>query len=207
MRYPVLTRSKTESLARQLVRGEHAPNWELERQWVGSGQEIDLLPLGRVMITMRDEFEKRESKAAAASPEAFEGRFAGDVHLALRDLPIEALDDPGFWRYLSLVDFWWFVAIREADLNRMQSKAFAVQRRRSSRSIASGRIALQMAHLSSRISSTRTSLRCVRRRSRKPRKRLFRCPKNMQPNGCRTSTSRRSSQRLLRRCSSLSGLR
>ena len=30
------------------------------------------------------------------------------------DLPIEALDDPGFWRYLSLVDFWWFVKVREA---------------------------------------------------------------------------------------------
>jgi len=114
MRYPILSRSKTEGLARQLVRGELKPNWELERQWVGSGQEIELGPLNRVMSVMRAEFETRTSKVANDSPEAFEGRFSGDVHIALRDLPIEALDDPGFWRYLSLVDFWWFVAVREA---------------------------------------------------------------------------------------------
>ena len=114
MRYPVLTRSKTESLARRRVRDEHEPNWELERDWVGSGQEIDLDPLVQVMFAMREEFEARDSKSANASPEAFEGRFAGQIHTALRDLPIETLDDPGFWRYLSLVDFWWFVAVREA---------------------------------------------------------------------------------------------
>ena len=105
MRYPILTRSKTENLARQLVRGEHIPNWELERSWIGSGQEIDLGPLAETMRTMRTAFEKRDARSAVASPETFEGRFAGDVHRALRDLPIEALDDPGFWRYLSLVDF------------------------------------------------------------------------------------------------------
>src|SRR4051794_23719108 len=114
MRYPVLTRSKTESLARRRVRGEHEPNWELERDWIGSGQEIDLGPLNQMMDAMREEFEARDSKTASASPEAFEGRFAGQAHIALRDLPIETLDDPGFWRYLSLVDFWWFVAVREA---------------------------------------------------------------------------------------------
>lgn len=114
MRYPVLTRSKTERLARQLVRGEHAPNWELERSWVGSGQEIDLVPLASAIAEMQTAFEARDSKERASAPEDLEGRFAGEVHRALRDLPIEALDDPGFWRYLALVDFWWFVAIREA---------------------------------------------------------------------------------------------
>ena len=114
MRYPILPRSKTEALARQLVNNGHTPNWELERSWVGSGQEVDLKPLGNAMAAMRDAFEQRNPKAANDSPEAFEGRFAGEVHRTLRDLPIEALDDPGFWRFLSLVDFWWFVAVREA---------------------------------------------------------------------------------------------
>ncbi|MEP1123395.1 MAG: hypothetical protein ABJH68_05835 [Ilumatobacter sp.] len=114
MRYPILTRSTTESLAREMVATGFAPNWELERTWVGSGQEVDLGPLGAAMADMRETFESRDPKAVNDSPEAFEGRFAGDVHRALRDLPIEALDDPGFWRFLSLVDFWWFVAIREA---------------------------------------------------------------------------------------------
>jgi hypothetical protein len=114
MRYPVLTRSKTESLARQLVHGEHAPNWELEREWVGSGDSIDLSPLAAALAEMRIAFDGRELNSAASAPEAFEGRFAGEVHAALRDLPIEALDDPGFWRYLSLVQFWWFIAERES---------------------------------------------------------------------------------------------
>lgn len=114
MRYPILTRSKTEGLARDLVRGDHTPNWELERSWIGSGLEIDLDPIGETMTQMRTAFEQRDAKGASSTPEAFEGRFAGDVHRALRELPIEALDDPGFWRYLSLAEFWWFVAIREA---------------------------------------------------------------------------------------------
>lgn len=114
MRYPVLARSKTEALARVLVRGEYVPNWELERDWVGSGQEVDLKQLTDVIIAFRETCEEREAKSPPSTPEALEGRFSGEVHRALRELPVEALDDPGFWRYLSLVYFWWFVAIREA---------------------------------------------------------------------------------------------
>ena len=46
--------------------------------------------------------------------EVFEGRAAGRVHMAMRDLPIAVLDDPGFWRYVSLAKFWWFIKFREA---------------------------------------------------------------------------------------------
>jgi hypothetical protein len=114
MRYPILTRSKTQAIARQLVTDPTSPNWELERVWVGSGQQADLRALTSELASMRIEFEKRDTRVATSSPEAFEGRFAGPVHLALRDLPIEALDDPGFWRYLSLAHFWWFITVREA---------------------------------------------------------------------------------------------
>ena len=62
MRYPILTRSKTEALARQLVSSQHTPNWELERSWVGSGQEVDLKSLGKVMGAMHEAFEQRDPK-------------------------------------------------------------------------------------------------------------------------------------------------
>lgn len=114
MRYPVITRSKAEVLARVLVDGEYQPNWDLERDWVGSGQEVDLTALRQTMLEFRTTYEERVPKSPRSTPEALESQFAGSVHLALRDLPLEALDDPGFWRYLSLVEFWWFVAIREA---------------------------------------------------------------------------------------------
>jgi len=66
------------------------------------------------MAAMKQELDARPANDRNSSPESFEGRFSGEVHQVLRDLPIEALDDPGFWRYLSLVQFWWFIAIREA---------------------------------------------------------------------------------------------
>jgi hypothetical protein len=113
MRYPILTRSKTEVLARRRVAGEE-PNWELERDWVGSGQEVDLSDLREFLEAAREVVEQAAADGEPLSPESVEGGIAGDVHRALRDLPIETLDDPGFWRYLSLVDFWWFVALREA---------------------------------------------------------------------------------------------
>jgi len=65
------------------------------------------------MTSMKREFDQRSTSDRNTSPEAFEGRYAGEVHRLLRDLPIEALDDPGFWRYLSLAHFWWFIAARE----------------------------------------------------------------------------------------------
>lgn len=112
MRYPILTRSKTESLARRLIAGEQ-PNWELERDWVGSGREIDLDPLRQVLQAAREVVDAADESVEKITPESIEGDFAGPVHLALRDQPVEALDDPGFWRFLSLVDFWWFIALRE----------------------------------------------------------------------------------------------
>lgn len=114
MRYPVLTRSRTEILVRSLVAGAPTPNWELERSWVGSGNEVALGPLAETLSGMRLQFESRKAKDPASSPEDFEGRYAGEVHEALREVPVEALDDPGFWRYLALVHFWWFVSAREA---------------------------------------------------------------------------------------------
>lgn len=114
MRYPILVRSRTESLVRSMVLEGTTPNWELERSWIGSGQDVVLTELESVLDDMKEQFANRVPRDAQSTPEAFEGRFAGAVHSALRDLPIEALDDPGFWRYLSLVHFWWFIAVREA---------------------------------------------------------------------------------------------
>lgn len=45
----------------------------------------------------------------------FEGRLAAALYGWFDSVPIEVLDDPGFWRYLSLRHFWWFIQWREAD--------------------------------------------------------------------------------------------
>ena len=110
MKYPTLTQSKTKDLSTRLTQGAATPNWELERTWVGDGEEVDLAPLSAALGEMKVAVD---AAGKDLLPEAIEGQFAGAVHKALRELPIPALDDPGFWRYLSLVEFWWFVVIRE----------------------------------------------------------------------------------------------
>lgn len=114
MRYPTIDRSQSERLARHLVAGGDTPNWALERSWLGRGNDVSLVDLETAMAEMRSAYADRSPRDPTHSPEAFEGRFSGAVHAALMDMPIEALDDPGFWRYLSLDHFWWFVAEREA---------------------------------------------------------------------------------------------
>lgn len=105
--------SKTKDLADALSSGAEEPTWETEIDWVGSGQDVELGPLSDVLILMRTEFEQETESGKSPKGEEFEGRFAGPVHHSLRDLPIETLDDPGFWRYLSLRYFWWFIVERE----------------------------------------------------------------------------------------------
>ena len=122
MRYPILTLEVTSELANHFLELEE----ELERssfelaedrsRWIGTGREVNFRPLDRQIPKMRElhtEFlETPESKSDA---DRFEGRIAGPIHSAITDcdIPQEALDDPGFWRYLALTRFWWFVTWRE----------------------------------------------------------------------------------------------
>lgn len=114
MRYPSLTLSKTKDITDGLREDSGEPDWETVVDWVGSGRDVDLDALVEVIERMRTEYEHETELPTSRKAEVFEGRFAGAVHKALRDLPIEILDDPGFWRYLSLRHFWWFIAEREA---------------------------------------------------------------------------------------------
>lgn len=113
MRYPIISRSTTEELATQLIAG-HDPAIGPSVTWVGTGDDVDLTALDDAIDLMRKAHDAFVKSEPAAKPEEFEGRAAGSLHRALRDLPIEALDEPGFWRYVSLEKLWWFISVREA---------------------------------------------------------------------------------------------
>lgn len=113
MRYPALTLSRTRELIDSLRIADDAL-WDSVVVWVGSGRDIDLTPLAEAAERMRAEFADGRGAEGAMSAEDLEGRFAGDVHSTLRDVPVIVLDDPGFWRYLAMRHFWWFIAEREA---------------------------------------------------------------------------------------------
>ena len=110
VRYPTLRRSDTVSLALLLVEGRSI-TIENKVEWQGSGTDVDLRPLDLALQGIKEAFEQAEKEP---DHEAFEGRLSAVVHAELADFAPQVLDDDGFWRYLALSRFWWFVEWREA---------------------------------------------------------------------------------------------
>jgi hypothetical protein len=57
-----------------------------------------------------------ESHSGGLTKYELEQEHAEFLHKRLRDFPAEALQDPGFWRYLALFPFRLFLTVREEDL-------------------------------------------------------------------------------------------
>jgi hypothetical protein len=83
-------------------------------QGAGSGDDIDLRTLDAALEPFRAELEQIASGAIKQDKEVFEGRLSAAVHPLLAGFPAEVLDDRGFWRYLALSRFWWYITWREA---------------------------------------------------------------------------------------------
>lgn len=113
MRYPVVPMATCLDLAAEFVRRGQRDLNEHEIQESGSGPELDLSSVTDVASTMStrlDEFERTEH---SSDKDLFEGLVAAQLHKSMRDIETTILDDPGFWRYLTLDHFWWFVRWRE----------------------------------------------------------------------------------------------
>ena len=116
MRYPTITMSDCRSLAGQMSNG-FSPNIQLSVTWLGVG---NCLELDRIEEAARkiDQVWKEHRDLYGSDKDRLEGRVAPTLYSALQEVCVEVLDDPGFWRYLSLAHFWDFIAWRE-------DKAFA----------------------------------------------------------------------------------
>ncbi len=115
MRYPTLTIGHVESMVADLVKGKSV-SCEKAAVWRGVGESVSFDSLDIVLETMRGELERHGVDPSLTSDkEPFEGELAIAVFGPLHELPIEVLDDPGFWRYLAISRFWWFVTWREAE--------------------------------------------------------------------------------------------
>jgi hypothetical protein len=110
MRYRTLSVSATQQIAAQFVAGEHAAV-EVHSVDHGEGSALDETPL----ISILDMYKRELEDDSPSDKEIFEGRLAAAIFSWLDSLPVEVLDDPGFWRYLSVKYFWWFVEWREQD--------------------------------------------------------------------------------------------
>lgn len=114
MRYPTLTIAQVDSLLTDLTRGLD-PSCEAIAIWRGGGETISFDAIDVVLATFKAELEKMGSDPSlVADKEPFEGELAVALFPALDQVPIEVLDDPGFWRFLAMSRFWWFVEWRES---------------------------------------------------------------------------------------------
>jgi hypothetical protein len=113
VRYPYLSVSSTKQVAEARIEGLEL-RYEPLVEWCGAGDEVDLGPIASVNDDLRRRHEKFAVGADGSDVDRFEGIVSGGLHQALGHLPIEVLDDPGFWRYLTIAELWWFVSWREA---------------------------------------------------------------------------------------------
>lgn len=109
MRYRALSLANSHEIVGYLVEGEHVAI-DVRAVERGDGEICNTAPLEAISSDFR-------AKLAAEPPrdvELFEGTLAAELHSWFDALPVEVLDDPGFWRYLAVKHLWWFIAWREA---------------------------------------------------------------------------------------------
>jgi hypothetical protein len=99
-------------LVAQLVAGEQ-PSIDAVATWQGTDESIDLEALDIVLEGLQDRLASLAADLKDKEP--FEGEVALAVYSFLEEIPTEVLDEPGFWRYLALSRFWWYIAWREAE--------------------------------------------------------------------------------------------
>ena len=109
MRYPYLTLSACRELAHQRLAGDD-PAVDSRAEWVGQGVDADLSRIHKAAERLSETIHVRPPNR---DRDLIEGRMSRVLYEALECVPAEVLDDPGFWRYLSLKYFWGFIAWRQ----------------------------------------------------------------------------------------------
>ena len=114
MRYPTLNLGHADAIVADRLRGLE-PGCDNLAVWRGSGESIDFDELDAAVEAAKAELERiGADPSLTQDKEPFEGALAVSIYPFLSSVPVEVKDDPGFWRYLSLSRFWWFVEWRES---------------------------------------------------------------------------------------------
>lgn len=117
MRYRTLSLQECRRFARELMAGE-TPDISVISE--GDGENLDMKPiLSAAEETVGLIADKTTDR------DRVEGEAAVLLYDSLAGVPFAALDDPGFWRYLSVgLDFWNFIAWREHGARKKGDKFF-----------------------------------------------------------------------------------
>jgi len=115
MRYPTIGAPQVMDIAEMLLRGSAVHVDDL-CTWRGDGVSLDLRDLDAVVTAAEEDLRRLvQEQDPSTDREPFEGRLAAGIFHHLESVPPEVLDDKGFWRYLAVSRFWWFISWRESE--------------------------------------------------------------------------------------------
>lgn len=112
MKYPSVSVEALDVIGDARSAGASPDLFDLVK-WVGSEPEVDLEPLRRASVDLAQELREFGKSPEKRDKDLFEGRAAVVVYRALEDVDLLALDDPGFWRWVSVDPLWWLAVWRE----------------------------------------------------------------------------------------------
>ena len=114
MKYPTVSKSKAKELALAHLEADSI-GLDDDISWEGDGPELDVDPLVALEDELRLDWGAFENGPKSTDRDLFEGKAAVRLHqvVSTLELSVTDLDDPGFWRYLTLAHFWWLVRWRE----------------------------------------------------------------------------------------------
>lgn len=111
MTYPTISLDECKRLA-ALFLDEQQDDVANSVKWVGHGPEIDVAAIAALAVELRDDLEEFQG-GGSKDKDAFEGAAAAKLHAVMARLPLAVLDDPAFWRYVTLTHFWELTRWRE----------------------------------------------------------------------------------------------
>jgi len=113
MRYPTVPQERSLEVAHSLLEETDYEVPSTATKWEGSGKDVELGPVEAAAEAILADLELFRTSKESSDRDRFEGQASGALHRSLKDLPTPVLDDPGFWRFLTLNLFWDLVVWRQ----------------------------------------------------------------------------------------------
>lgn len=122
MRYPTISSNEMERLSVRLLDGETS-EIEGSTKWIGASPDLELADLDEAVGSIRKAWEAGyQHLSTPKARDEMEGKAALLLYGGLASTPVDVLDDPGFWRYVT-ARLWWFVDWREEAIDPMNEWA------------------------------------------------------------------------------------
>ena len=148
MRYSTISLSGATSFAVEITANQQNRSEDYVMNFISQNvREVSSPGTGAERLINLDDLEMVSAsvtsrvKTLVAAPkktvdkDKLEGEICSQVYMALEHLPIEILDDPGFWRFIGIRYFWSFILWRESSALKKANIATYFSAKSSSESI------------------------------------------------------------------------